>query len=255
MLRAPISSFLGEILIKNNHPQGLFLSAILFNIVAIIAVLFISYEKKEKIDKSSGILNIINRKSLLVLIFLAFVLGGAWSVLSTFIPNFSKERLGMPNLSSYFLSFAFVAILSRLLFSGFVDKISRKILIVTAFCFAMSAMIFTLFLFHPWQLYGIGFLYGIGHSILYPVLNALFVDHGNDKEKFTSTNAFLAFYTLGNVLISTFLGFTGDLFGTISIFIFMGLICSFCIPITGIFFNKHAPSLQSGTRVWFDKQL
>ncbi len=69
-----------------------------------------------------------------------------------------------------------------------------------------------------------GFLYGLGHAILYPVLNTIFVNSGRENEKYTLNSIFISFYTMGNFLISGALGYVGDLFGVNSIYISMAFL-------------------------------
>ena len=52
----------------------------------------------------------------------------------------------------------------------------------------------------------------------------IFLDHGTEDEKIILSNTYISINTFGNVVIATLLGFIGDAFGTVSIFIIMAFI-------------------------------
>ncbi len=241
VLAGPAGSYFGELIVKYLHPRYLFALSWLFCLLALILVFFIQKEKQKKEDHISiSFWDVIKRKELFVLIIAGIMVGGGWSVLATFIPNFTKERLGMANLSAYFIANALIAFLSRAVFSRFIDRTSKRDLVMLGSGLVFFSMILTAVLHFPWQLYGIGLLYGLGHSILYPVLSAAFVDSGHDREKFSLNNTFIAFYTFGTVFVSTLFGLVGDFFGTVSIFISMALFALFCVPAAGLFIRKKS---------------
>jgi MFS family permease len=99
----------------------------------------------------------------------------------------------------------------------------------------------TLFFNSSWQLFLIGFFYGIGHTIVFPTLSASFVDLANDRNTTSYNNVFLAFHLLGTLVVSSALGFVGDILGINSIFILM----FFILIVTTLFivFNKNKESL------------
>ncbi len=235
----PAGSYLGELALKFHHPRYLFLLGALFCIASIIIVPFI-HEQKRSEGHNRTFFSVLRQKELIILMAASIILGGAWSTLSTFIPNLSKERLGIANISSYFISLSVIAILSRFFFSGFIDRLSKKILIIFSLSLMAVAMAFTASLFSFWQLYITGIIYGIAHSILYPVLNTAYVESGGENDKLIMNNSFLAFYTFGNVGISSLLGIIGDYFGTMAIFIGMAILAASVIPAVKIFLKERA---------------
>lgn len=238
VMASPAGSFLGEKVSSLLQPKYLFLLSALFCISAIVCVFFIPGEKSDEERRAVSFWRIIVKRDLSLLFVYGLVLGGAWSVLATFIPDFTRVRLGIANLSSYFLANTIIAILSRTVFAKTIDNTPRKRLIAAALILIFLSMGITGFLAFHWQLYAIGILYGLGHSILYPVLNASFVDSGKGTDKFSLSNAFIATYTLGNVALSTLLGVQGDWLGRLfgenggltSIFVSMGLLAALCVP-------------------------
>ncbi len=229
VLSNPTGSILGETILRLAHPQYLFLLGALFSLFVMTAVLFLkdphhAHRKKEK----KTFLDMLTRKNLYSWMFIAVIFGGIFSVFSTFIPNFSLERLGFANLSIYFTSLTIVAILSRTLFSNLLDSVPKRKLIAAALLFMLTSIGIILFLHWPIQLAIVGLIYGMGHSVMYPTLSTTFLGSGNEDEQAVLNNTFTAFYTFGNVSLTTFLGFVGDFFGMTSIFLVTGFLVLAC---------------------------
>jgi len=222
----PVGGFLSELVYKNLPPAYIFVLASIFCLGALIMAIVIPFPEKKEKDSHIPFWKIFSRRSLLPLLVMAIYLGGAWSVNATFIPAFTGERFNEANISFYALAFAVVAISFRFFFSSIMDNLSKRLLVVVAFCLILSGEIFILFTSAVWQMVGVGFLYGLGHAILYPVLNTIFVNSGRENEKYTLNSIFISFYTMGNFLISGALGYAGDLFGIAFIYIFMAILAS-----------------------------
>ncbi|MCK4798470.1 MAG: MFS transporter [Spirochaetes bacterium] len=238
VVSSPIGAFLGERILKHFDVQYLFVLASIFSLISIILALFI----KERVSVHKGkdsitIWEIVRKKELAPLIFIALIHGGAFSTFASFIPSFSKERLGVANLSRFFIAFSVIAISTRLFFFKLIEKISKKILIIFSLSFMAIAMLIILTLRSKWELFLVGFAYGIGHSIIFPTLSSSFINIAKEEEKIIFNNVFLTFYTLGLVALSTGLGFVGDIFKTSSIFFTMCLIILIGIGVS--IFNKH----------------
>lgn len=232
VLSNPATSFLGEKIIQYNNPKYLFLLGIGFTVLAIIMTSQIRIKQEKTHSCPLCFWDILQRKRLWGLMFIMFAVGGSWSTLTTFIPNLSQERFGVVYLSYYFFAFSIIAILSRFFFMGFIDLIPLKKILLFALFIAFSSMIMTRFVYHPWQFYLVGLLYGTAHSILYPVVNAAFVSSGSRSEQTILSNTCIVFYTAGNILNTTLFGWAGDLFGTGTIFICMAGFIAICIAVT-----------------------
>lgn len=238
ILSSPIGSFLGEKILFYYEPKYLFLLGAFFSIIALILCFFLKERHNEhRGSKSITVWDILKKKELLPLLFISLLHGGAFSVFASFIPNFTKERLGIANLSRFFIAFSFIAVTTRLFFFRVIEKISKKILLSIALTTVTIALTSILFIQAKWQLFIIGFLYGVGHSIMFPTISSAFINLANEKEKIIYNNAFISIYTLGVVSLSTMLGGVGDIFGMMYIFICMG-----CFTFAGLLtavFNKN----------------
>jgi predicted MFS family arabinose efflux permease len=217
----PFGAFLGEKIIYKYHPKYLFLLAIGLALIELILLFIIKINHKSPYTESKTFGIILEKKYLKPLILNTIIIGGLFSIYSSFIPKFTLERLGFSTLSFYFISFSIVAIIGRLFFARSIDWMDRKLLICIALSSIIISLILMIFLFDKYLLLAIGFFHGIGHSILYPVLNTSFLDKGNDEEKAILNNSYIVFYTSGSIFLSTLLGVIGDITNTIAIFIIM----------------------------------
>jgi len=226
VLSNPLGAFIGEQIIAHSDAAYLPCAGAAFSLAALLVTPLI-LKKDQGGHEIVHFRPLLRRHTVSALILPAVALGGAWSTLATFIPNFSASRLGVANLSLYFTTHAIVAILLRLFFSRQFDTASKRHLLAFAFASVSMAMVNVFFLGAMWQLALTGLLYGTGHSILYPVLSMLFVNSGSNRENYTLNNLFTAFYTCGSVFVPTLLGFLGDAAGSASIFTVMGVVTLF----------------------------
>lgn len=231
ILANPIGSFIGELILKTGHPQYMFLVSAGIILLAAFCLFKLQTDSEEKSESATTFWDILRRKEMSVLMITAFSFGGAWSVLNTFIPGLSLDRFHGVYLSTFLFAFSLIAIVSRAFYSGFVDKMPEKRLLLFSLTCIFISLIGTMLINRPWQFLIVGVIYGAAHAIIYPVLSAVFVNSGRKSDKIILSNTFIACYTFGNVGITTILGFIGDSFGTLSIFICMAAIIALCIPL------------------------
>jgi predicted MFS family arabinose efflux permease len=233
VISTPTGTFIAEKMLSLFHPKYLFLLAALLYLVTMIITAFITepphgYHGKE----SKSFLMILKRKDLLRFLLIALIAGGIMSVFITFIPGFSRERLGNAKLTFFFLPSAMVAIVMRTFMRRLFDRISKIKMITFSFFCLFTALLLMLFLSKEYQLLVMGFLYGFGYSTVHPILSSIFVDRGTEDEKVILNNTYLSVNTFGNIMITTGLGFLGDIFGTVFIFISAVIIITAGIVIT-----------------------
>ncbi|OHD08452.1 MAG: hypothetical protein A2086_00745 [Spirochaetes bacterium GWD1_27_9] len=235
----PVGSFIGELIIKRYHSKYLFILSAIFSAITIILVLFIKHKQKfQEFKEYLSFFDIIKRRQLLYLIVMALIFGGTFGIFASFIPNFSKERLGVANLSMFFIPFSIIIIFVRIFFSNLLDKHKKEnIIFFSLFCM-LAPMVGILFLSSKYQLLLMGGFYGISHGLLFPTLSTAFVNSGKESEKIILNNTFITVNTFGIVFFSTILGFVGDIFTTISIFITMSVLI-FVLIVISLFKKKY----------------
>jgi predicted MFS family arabinose efflux permease len=233
LLSSPIGSLLSENVFKQFGPQYLFLLSAFFIILSLFLMFFLKSDVPYKgIAKSRNMISILKKGGIKKVVYFAMLLGGAYGVFVSFIPIASSAKIGEANISLFFIAYAVIAITIRLLIFNRVDKIPSKLLFFIAFSTLSSAMFLLIFLNSFLMLFVIGFIYGIGHSILFPTLSARFVNRAKEREKVVFNNIFLAYYIGGELFFPTVMGIGGDLVSTDAIFACMSIIL-----FTGILIN------------------
>ncbi len=174
------------------------------------------------------LVRLLVRPELRGLILLAFAMGGTFSIYATYLANLTSEILGVVRISVFFTAFSAIAVTSRLFLAPVIDRTHKGWLVTI--CFSCTTGSFALStLLAPgggWLLIIMGLTYGIGHSLLFPLMMTLFVGAGSEREKLEMNSIFVSALTLGGLLISVALGVLGDVFGTRMIFTAMIGICA-----------------------------
>jgi len=227
----PVASFIGERLIEGPGPRWLFAAVFALTLAASLPALAYRFHEPGGDAERSPFLALLGRKELAPLIALAFMLGGAFAVLTTFLANLTRERLGTVSISIFFVSFSTVAVFIRLFLGTWIERLSPRILTASCFALISAAFLMTFTLTDAALLVPIGVLYGIGHSVLYPLLSTLFVNSGPDAERLGLNNLYSAANTLGNIVAAVAMGMIADLFGLPSIFIVMAVLAAAMIPL------------------------
>ncbi|MBN1798872.1 MAG: MFS transporter [Spirochaetales bacterium] len=225
LLASPIGSLLSEHVFKQLGPQYLFLLSAAFFTLTLFLMFFLKSDVPyQGIAKSRNLISILKERKIKKAVYFAMLLGGAYGVFVSFIPIASGSKIGEANISLFFIAYSVIAITIRLLIFNRVDKIPSKLLFFIAFSALSSAMFLLIFLNSFLMLFVIGFIYGIGHSILFPTLSARFVSRAKGKDQVVFNNIFLAYYIGGELFFPTVMGIGGDLVTTDAIFICMSII-------------------------------
>lgn len=222
LLSNPVSAWAGENAARLWGPRWVFVAALGFALLAGILALFHKYQKDEAAENPVGLLKVVQRPELRALVLLTLVFGGAFAVFSTFLSNLTLARFGQAIITPYFTAFSMTAIAGRFVFSQHLDRVPRQVLVAGALALIALAFGQALLLQSPWMLLTMGMAYGLGHSLLFPVLSTLYVNSGPEGDRFILNNTFSAVNTLGNVLLATALGALGDWLGLTGIFGVMG---------------------------------
>ncbi len=225
LLSNPVATIAGEWVLQKFGVAWIFFSCILFLSVATILSLGYSFHRTQKFGlKSFWVL--LKKGNLHELIVITLVFGGAFSVFTTFLAKISAERLGYVQISLFFTAFSAIAITSRLLLARWIDRIRKDYLLALCFLLIGLALLGALFLEPGRQLLLIpmGIFYGLGHSVLFPVLSTLFVQKAGLNERLGLSNLYAAVNTFGNISVALVLGLIGDVLGTASIFGMMAIV-------------------------------
>lgn len=213
MITNPLSSLAGEAVLRWAGGPALFLLAASLGLVA-FAWSFCIREPRvgPREEAPLSFRRVVVQPELRPLVVLAFLFGVFYSALVSFLPAHTMT-LGEANLSAFLIPFSLVSIGIRLFLGRQLDDHPPRRFLWVSFL-AVGAAQAVLLLPASWPgIVAAGLLYGIGHSILYPLLNALFVDVGGEDQKAVYSNVFLVANLLGAVLTTPVLGAVGDLWG------------------------------------------
>lgn len=214
MVTNPISSLAGEAVFRWVGGPALFLLAAALASVAFAWSFLIrepSVAAREEAPLSFR--KVVVRPELRHLVVLAFLFGIFYSALISFLPAHTGQTLGEANLSAFLIPFSVVSIGIRLFLGRRLDEHPPRRFLWISFVAVALAQGFLL-LPPAWLwIWLAGLLYGVGHSVLYPLLNALFVDQGGEEQKAVYSNVFLVANLLGAVVTTPLLGLIGDLWG------------------------------------------
>lgn len=206
----PVGTIIGERLLSGPGGAWLFLAILLLNASAMVLAGFYPYSKGCRQDQPTSLRGLMRQNSLRPLFALTFMLGGAWAVYATFLANHSRERLGVVSVSLFYSAFSVVAILIRFFLGRTLER--RPPYVLLSGCFAVIAVSFalTIGLRAPLLLIPIGVLYGVGHSILFPLIATLFVNSGSDDDRMGLNNLFSATNAMGGIITAFAMGALAD---------------------------------------------
>jgi predicted MFS family arabinose efflux permease len=214
----PIASLLGEAVTRASSGHELFLLGAAFALAAWLWSWFLREPPATATREApSSFLQAIRHPELGALVFLAFSFGTYFSALTAFLPGHTLQALGAANLSAFLIPFSVVSVLIRVFLGREMDRRPPRRFLSLSFG-AISLALGLQFVPASWPLLVVsGLLYGVGHSILNPLLNALFVQVGGEQQKAVFSNAYLVASLSGAVLMTPLLGALGDLGGFASV--------------------------------------
>ena len=232
LLANPIASFIGERLAVTVGARWAFAAAAAFILVGLVPALAHRFHERGGGEAGrTSFLALMRRRELYPLSALAFLLGGAYAVITTFIVNQTRERLDIPTISGFFISFSAVAIFIRLFLGQRVERMPARVLAVGGFLLEAVAFVMTYYLSDTRMLIPIGVLYGIGHSVMYPLLSTLYVNSGSDADRLGLNNLFSATNMFGGICMALAMGGIADLAGLPVVFVLMAAFCAAMIPV------------------------
>jgi predicted MFS family arabinose efflux permease len=239
MLTNPVSSLSGEAILRLVGGRGLFLLGAGFALASWLwFLLFKESPTRSETGAPPSFKEVAARRELRPLFVLAFTFGIYYSALTSFLPHHTKLTLGEANLSAFLIPFSAVSVVMRLVLGRQLDqRPPRRFLYWSFLSIFLSLDLLLLPDTWTWVILA-GFFYGIGHSILYPLMNAMFVEAGGAGRNATYSNAYLVANQLGAVLMTPLLGTVGDLGGFFSIIVVLALTALGCFLLARKYFPR-----------------
>jgi len=214
MATNPVTTLAGEAVLRSSGGPGLFLLGASFALGTLVWSLIVREPPCEVVeDQPDSFWHVVTRRDLRPLLVLAFAFGIYYSALTSFLPHHTQISLGEPNLSAFLIPFSMVSVVLRFTLGSQFDKQApRRFLYLSFLAILFSTGLLLLPPAWAWVM-AAGLFYGIGHSVLYPLLNTLFVQAGGEDQKAVYSNVYLVANLLGAVTTTPLLGALGDGFG------------------------------------------
>lgn len=214
MITNPISSLAGEAVLHTLGGPALFLLAGGISLLTLgWSFLIREPAVPPREEAPLSFWKVVGLPELRTLIGLAFLFGVFYSALMAFLPDHTQKTLGAANLSAFLIPFSVISIAIRTFFGAKLDDHPPRRFLWLSFVAVGLSQILLLLPGSWWWIAAAGFLYGLGHSVLYPLLNALFVEEGGEEQKAVYSNVFLVANLLGAILTTPLLGLIGDFWG------------------------------------------
>ena len=248
MLTNPVASLAGEEILRLVGGRGLFLLGAGFALASWLWFLLFKEPTVRTVETTPhSFKEVAARRDLKPLFILAFTFGIYYSALTSFLPHHTQVTLGEANLSAFLIPFSLVSVAIRLVLGKQFDQRPPRRFIYLSFLSIFTALgLLLLPTTWAWLILA-GLLYGIGHSILYPLMNAMFVEAGGEGQKAAYSNAYLVANQLGAVLMTPLLGALGDVGGFSAIIGVMALSALGCFLLARKHFPKPPPPLPEAS--------
>jgi len=227
MLTNPVTTLAGEAVFQTWGGPALFVLGGAFAVVTLGWSFLLREPQVTRVDEApASFWTVVVRRELRPLVVLAFAFGVFYSALSSFLPHHTLVTLGRANLSAFLVPFSVVSVVLRFTLGRTFDRHPPRRFLSLSFLAVLVAMVLLLLpASWPW-IAAAGVCYGLGHSVLYPLLNTLFVQAGGEDQKAVYSNVYLVANLLGAVVTTPLLGFLGDAFGFSSVIAVLAVVAA-----------------------------
>jgi len=232
-----IGPVVAEITLKHFGFFGLFITA---GILAAIALLIHQPLQESHSERSTTqqttFFGLFKREKFIVVGLLALLFGFGLAGTGGFVAPLAEER-GLGFVSIYFFCYSGGAIAVRLVGSRLADQIGENRVLPYSIVLYMAGLFLLPFTYSQTMLCVAGALSGIGHGLLFPLLNTMAVRDEPAAIRGKATGIFTGGLDTGIFAGSLTLGYIGDWFGLNALFVCAGL-----SMVTALFFFRFRGS-------------
>jgi MFS family permease len=251
LLTNALGSLISESVYNNFHTWPVFLPPLCFAFCAFLLT-FRLRKDHERHRPLTGLLDEVIRRFVRHRLFarltvLTLMFGCCFAVFWNFIVRVSQVRLGEVNITPFFIMFTIIAVLNRTLLTGQVQKLGYRKTLVACFVLLSAALVLFYGFSMSWQLYFIGAIYAVAHSVLYPFFSSAFVSM-EIEDKSLVNNYFILLFTVGSTGSTQIFALIADHYG-FSPIILMAVFVAAIAVIISLSVKEHAgtvPPLGSG---------
>ncbi|MCK5912561.1 MAG: MFS transporter, partial [Desulfuromusa sp.] len=130
--------------------------------------------QQEETQSSPSFFTLLKTRKQLICGGLALLFGFGLAATANFIAPFAQER-ELSYISPYYLAYSFAAVGIRFLAGKMADRIGENQIIPWGLSLAAGGLLLLPLVYGNFLLLSVGFIFGIGHGLLFPALNAMAV--------------------------------------------------------------------------------
>ncbi len=179
--------------------------------------------QQKETQPSPSFFALLKTRKQLVCAGLSILFGFGLAATANFITPLVQE-LKLSNVSSYYLVYSLAAVGIRFIAGKTADRIGEKVIIPWGIFFASTGLLLVPLVHSDMLLLGVGFLFGIGHGLLFPALNAMAVRNEQYAVRGKVTGIFTGGIDAGVFCGALLLGIIGEFAGFTALFIFAGVV-------------------------------
>ncbi len=181
------------------------------------------HEQPHPATPSPSFFELLKQRKQLVCGGLALLFGFGLAATGSFIAPLAAERqLGF--ISFYYIAYSCAAVGVRFVAGRLADRLGEKQIIPWGLVLAASGLLLMPFVHGNLLLITVGFIFGIGHGLLFPSLNAMAVRNEPYAVRGKITGIFTGGIDAGAFCGSLILGIIGEFAGYSTLFICAGLV-------------------------------
>ncbi|MCK4501946.1 MAG: MFS transporter [Desulfuromonadales bacterium] len=192
--------------------------------------------QQTKAQPSPSFFTLLKTRKQLVCGGLSILFGFGLAATGNFITPFAEQR-ELGHVSLYYLAYSGAAVGVRFIAGKMADRIGENQIIPWGLFFAAVGLLLTPLVHGNTLLLGVGFLFGIGHGLLFPALNAMAVRDEPYAVRGKITGIFTGGIDTGVFCGAFILGAIGDFAGFTPLFICAGLII-----LSGLYLIRFKPA-------------
>lgn len=166
---------------------------------------------------------------------LAVLFGFGLAATGNFIAPLAEQRQ-LNHISLYYLAYSCAAVGVRFVAGRLADRIGEQQIIPWGLVLAASGLLLLPLVHGNLLLLSVGFIFGIGHGLLFPALNAMAIRNEPYNVRGKITGIFTGGIDAGAFCGALILGIVGEMAGYNSLFLCAGL-----VVLTGLFLFRARP--------------
>jgi len=221
-----IGPAIAEPIMKNFGDSAFFLTASSLALLGLLLHLPVKDQHREQGRAPAGSVSfftLLKQRKQLVCGGLALLFGFGLAATGSFVAPFAEER-NLSFISFYYIAYSCAAVGIRFLAGKLADRLGEQLIIPWGLVIAASGLLLLPLVTGNLLLLAVGFLFGLGHGLLFPSLNAMAVRNEPYALRGKITGIFTGGIDAGAFGGSLILGEIGELAGFPALFICGGLV-------------------------------